>query len=59
MTKKGKDFDLEERLIDFAVRIIQIADRRIKLIIHIRFPSGRRQWYRLPACHHFSTGPSG
>jgi four helix bundle protein len=26
MTKKGKDFDLEERLIDFAVRIIQGAE---------------------------------
>ena len=26
MTKTGKDFDLEDRLIDFAVRIIQIAE---------------------------------
>jgi four helix bundle protein len=26
MTKTGKDFDLEERLIDFAVRIIQVAE---------------------------------
>ena len=26
MSKEGKDFDLEERLIDFAVRIIRIAE---------------------------------
>ena len=36
MTKENKEFNLEDRLIDFAVRIIYVAESQPKIIVKIR-----------------------
>jgi len=39
MTNKNKEFDLEERLIEFAVRIINVANRYLKQKQEITLPA--------------------